>query len=250
MKLHMVQENWAALRYYWITHIDMWKGVKSDLSSSEPRSPAVELCKLLSKRPENKNGWRRAFWMSEYHCRSHSHHFRSIWNFLFFLKFLTKWPPAAIWVLRFTPKTIWVLISRHPTLWTKWNVTDAQTDRPHFNISRPGPYRQKGLLERFKQTSLLTVHAKIEKKLQNIFWINGTNMSKSVKKANIRLFRPWKITFRVIQANPSFDSPLVPFLGSSMPKYIKKLLNFFLANCLRVQKGLNLTFPTLMLTVH
>ena len=79
-----------------------------------------------------QNGWRRPFWMSEFHFRSHfwpfqidtqliffveifdkmadvvhfgcpkftfnriSGHFRSICNFNFFWKFLTKWMPAAI----------------------------------------------------------------------------------------------------------------------------------------------------------
>ena len=57
-------------------------------------------------------------------------------------------------------------------------------------------------------------------------------------------FWPWKNTFRAIQANLTFDSSLVPFLGSSMPKIEKKLLNSFEANGLRVQKGQNLTFPT------
>ena len=42
-----------------------------------------------------------------------------------------------------------------------------------------------------------------------------------------------------------FGSSLVPFLGSSMQKIEKRLLNSFGANGLQVQKEPNLTLPTL-----
>ena len=47
------------------------------------------------------------------------------------------------------------------------------------------------------------------------------NIDKDVKRGQIRPFWPWKRTFKAIQANPSFGSSLVPFLGSYMPKYRK-----------------------------
>ena len=53
------------------------------------------------------------------------------------------------------------------------------------------------------------------------------------------------MTFGAIQANLSFDSSLVPFLGSSIPKTAKGLLNSFGANGLQMQKGQNWIFPTL-----
>ena len=47
------------------------------------------------------------------------------------------------------------------------------------------------------------------------------NIDKYVKKAKIWPFWPWKRTFKAIQSNLSFYSSLVPFFGSSMPKYRK-----------------------------
>ena len=47
------------------------------------------------------------------------------------------------------------------------------------------------------------------------FWINGTNMSKCVKNGKISPFRPWKMTFRAIQPNLSFDTW---FMSSHIPK--------------------------------
>ena len=44
------------------------------------------------------------------------------------------------------------------------------------------------------------------------------NIDKYVKKAKIWPFWPWKTTFKAIQSNLSFDSSLVPFFGSTMPK--------------------------------
>ena len=48
------------------------------------------------------------------------------------------------------------------------------------------------------------------------------NIHKYVKKGQICYFRPWEKTFRAIQANPSFDNSLVPFLGSSMQNRNKR----------------------------
>ena len=44
------------------------------------------------------------------------------------------------------------------------------------------------------------------------------NMDKYVKKGAKYDLLTLKKTFRAIQANLTFDSSLVPFLGSSMPK--------------------------------
>ena len=43
-----------------------------------------------------QNGWRRPFWMSEIHFRSHFWPFQIDMQLFFFLKFLTKWLPEAI----------------------------------------------------------------------------------------------------------------------------------------------------------
>ena len=88
------------------------------------------------------------------------------------------------------------------------------------------------------------LYAKIEKRLLNSFLINCKNMSKCVKNIKIWPFRPGKkTTFRVIQANLSFDNSLV--LGHLYDKLENSLLNRFGANGLQVQKGQNLTLTTL-----
>ena len=69
------------------------------------------------------------------------------------------------------------------------------------------------------------------------------NIDKYVKKAQI--FRPWKMTFRAIQANQSFWQFIGTLLGQLYAKIEKTLLNSFGANGLQMQKGPNLTFPTL-----
>ena len=64
------------------------------------------------------------------------------------------------------------------------------------------------------------------------------NIDTYVKRGQIRPFWPWKWTFRAIQANPSFGSSLVPFLGNSWEAKIeKKLLNSVGANGLKVKKS-------------
>ena len=68
------------------------------------------------------------------------------------------------------------------------------------------------------------------------------NIDKYVKRGQIR---PWKRTFRAIQANPPFWQFISTLPGKLYAKIEKKLLNSFGANGLQVQKEQNLTLPTL-----
>ena len=62
------------------------------------------------------------------------------------------------------------------------------------------------------------------KNIEKVIWPFLRKLAKVSKQPNFTFFGPfgpWKITFRVSQWNPSFDSLFVPALGSFMPKYRK-----------------------------
>ena len=56
------------------------------------------------------------------------------------------------------------------------------------------------------------LYTRNKEKLSDRFWENWQKLQ------NLTFFGPWKITFRAIQSNPSFDSSLVPSLGSFLHK--------------------------------
>ena len=62
------------------------------------------------------------------------------------------------------------------------------------------------------------LHAINKEKLSDHFWENWQKVAKQQNLTFFEPFGPWKITFRVIQSNPSFGSSLVPSLGSFLHK--------------------------------
>ena len=59
------------------------------------------------------------------------------------------------------------------------------------------------------------LYTRHKEKLSDHFW---ENWQKVAKQPNLTFFGPWKMTFTVIQSNPSFDSSLVPSLGRFLHK--------------------------------
>ena len=68
---------------------------------------------------------------------------------------------------------------------------------------------------------------KYKEKLSNRFWENWQKVAKQPNLTFFGPFGPWKLTFRVIQSNPSFGSPSAPSLGSFMTKYRKSYQTVF-----------------------
>ena len=62
------------------------------------------------------------------------------------------------------------------------------------------------------------LYARNKEKLSECFWENWQNVSKQPNLTLFGPFGPFKMTFRVIQSNPSFDSTLVPSLWSFLHK--------------------------------
>ena len=82
---------------------------------------------------------------------------------------------------------------------------------------------ERGPLKRFNQTCLLTVHLypslaalwQNREKVTERFW---RQMTSKCKKGLFWPFRPWKMTFRAIQPNLSFDMWFMSPKRSFMPK--------------------------------
>ena len=62
------------------------------------------------------------------------------------------------------------------------------------------------------------LYARNKEKLSECFWENWQNVSKQPNLTLFGRFGPFKMTFRVIQSNPSFGSSLVPSLWSFLHK--------------------------------
>ena len=88
---------------------------------------------------------------------------------------------------------------------------------------------------------------KNKEKLSNCFWENW----QKIAKPNLTFFgsfEPWKMTFRVIQSNPSFGSPSAPSLGSFMTKQRKGYQTSFEKIASKCKMGQILPFWPLKLT--
>ena len=84
-------------------------------------------------------------------------------------------------------------------------------------------YLEKGPLERFRQTrlfgsSLVPFLGSSMPKERKSYWTVLEQMASKCKKSQIWPYRPWKMTFRAIQPNLSFDMWFMSPQRSSMPK--------------------------------
>ena len=70
----------------------------------------------------------------------------------------------------------------------------------------------------FLGSSISTLPGKLYAKIEKSYWTVLEQMASNCKKSKIWPYRPWKMTFRAIQPNLSFDMWFMSPQRSSMPK--------------------------------
>ena len=94
--------------------------------------------------------------------------------------------------------------------WAKPDLSDLENDLLNNSM--------KSISWQFINIISKKLCTKNKEKLSKRFWENWQKVAKQPNLTFFGPFRPWKLTFRVIQSNPSSGSPSAPSLGSFMTR--------------------------------
>ena len=99
--------------------------------------------------------------------------------------------------------------------WAKPDLSDLENDPLNNSI--------KSISWQFINIIPKKLYSRNKEKLSDHFRENWQKLAQQPNLTFFKIFGPWKITFRVIQSNPYFDSSLIHSLGSFLLKSYQRV---------------------------